>query len=82
MPAARFCRLAPLLPAYQGAVAATLNHRDRDRKQPAAAPSPIVPVPDVPAPQRALPAAEQPVRPIEIQMGDHAELFSFGVAGG
>lgn len=80
MPAARFCRLAPLLPAYQGAVAARLAQRDGEQQD--IDRSPVVPVPDAPAPQpRSLPGAEQPVRPIEIQMSDHAELFSFGVAG-
>lgn len=81
MPGPRFCRLASLLPAYGGAVAA--RQAMRAHEQETADRSPVVPVPDTPAPTpRALPADEQPVRPIEIQMGDHAELFSFGVAGG
>lgn len=79
MPAARFCRLAPMLPAYGGAVAARLAHREREQE--GADRSPVVPVPDVPAP-RAVPAAEQPVRPIEIQLSDHSDLFSFGSSGG
>lgn len=81
MPGPRFCRLASLLPAYQGAVAARLAQREHEQQE--ADQSPVVPVPDAPTPQpRALLVADEPVRPIEIQMGDHAELFSFGVAGG
>lgn len=81
MPGPRFCRLAPLLPAYAGAVAA--RQAQHAHEQDTAERSPIVPVPDAPQPaQRTLPAAEQPVRPIEIQMGDHVDLFSFGASGG
>lgn len=70
MPGPRFARLAVLLPAYRGAVAAAFVHNAP--AEPSPSPSPLMPVPSGPPTDVILGTQTA------IALSPHSDLFEFG----